>query len=33
MKELIKSEMENAYKSSVSLDVEMDVGKNCLETH
>ncbi|MEW2920203.1 DNA polymerase I [Muricauda sp. ANG21] len=33
MKELIKSEMENAYKLSVPLDVEVGVGKNWLEAH
>ncbi|MFC4218798.1 DNA polymerase I [Flagellimonas marina] len=33
MKKLIKSEMENAYKLSVPLDVEVGVGKNWLEAH
>jgi len=33
MKTLIKSEMENAYKLEVPLDVEMDVGLNWLEAH
>ncbi len=33
MKQLIKSEMENAYKLSVPLDVEVGVGENWLEAH
>ncbi|MCB0373717.1 MAG: DNA polymerase I, partial [Muricauda sp.] len=33
MKELIKSEMEHAYKLSVPLDVEVGVGENWLEAH
>lgn len=33
MKELIKTEMENAYKLSVPLDVEVGVGENWLEAH
>ena len=33
MKELIKSEMENAYKLSVPLDVEVGIGENWLEAH
>ena len=33
MKKLIKEEMENAYKLSVPLDVEMDMGTNWLEAH
>jgi DNA polymerase-1 len=33
MKTLIKSEMENAYKIEVPLDVEMDLGLNWLEAH
>jgi DNA polymerase-1 len=33
MKTLIKSEMENAYKLDVPLDVEMDIGLNWLEAH
>jgi DNA polymerase-1 len=33
MKSLIKSEMENAYKMEVPLDVEMDIGDNWLEAH
>ena len=33
MKQLIKSEMENAYKLSVPLDVDLDIGDNCLEAH
>ena len=33
MKTLIKTEMENAYKMEVPLDVEMDVGLNWLEAH
>jgi DNA polymerase-1 len=33
MKKLIKEEMENAYKLSVPLDVEMDMGANWLEAH
>ena len=33
MKKLIKTEMENAYKMSVPLDVEIGVGKDWLEAH
>ncbi|MFD2100783.1 DNA polymerase I [Flagellimonas iocasae] len=33
MKKLIKSEMENAYKLSVPLDVEVGIGENWLEAH
>jgi DNA polymerase-1 len=33
MRKLIKEEMENAYKLSVPLDVEMDMGANWLEAH
>jgi len=33
MKSLIKTEMENAYKLEVPLDVEMGVGQNWLEAH
>ncbi|NRA91527.1 MAG: DNA polymerase I, partial [Psychroserpens sp.] len=33
MKQLIKSEMENAYKLSVPLDVDLDIGDNWLEAH
>lgn len=33
LKPLIKSEMENAYKLSVPLDVELGVGDNWLEAH
>ena len=33
LKELIKSEMENAYKLSVPLDVELGIGDNWLEAH
>ncbi|MCA0152674.1 DNA polymerase I [Winogradskyella vincentii] len=33
MKSLIKSEMENAYKLEVPLDVELDIGDNWLEAH
>ncbi|MCQ0110360.1 DNA polymerase I [Zhouia amylolytica] len=33
IKELIKSEMENAYKLSVPLDVELGVGNDWLEAH
>ncbi|MDG3583087.1 DNA polymerase I [Galbibacter pacificus] len=33
VKELIKTEMENAYKLSVPLDVEVGLGKNWLEAH
>ena len=33
MKSLIKSEMENAYKMAVPLDVEVGIGKNWLEAH
>ncbi|RNC91891.1 MAG: DNA polymerase I [Allomuricauda sp.] len=33
MKTLIKSEMENAYKMAVPLDVEVGIGENWLEAH
>ena len=33
MKVLIKTEMENAYKIAVPLDVEVGVGENWLEAH
>lgn len=33
MKSLIKSEMENAYKLEVPLDVDLDIGDNWLEAH
>ncbi|WP_400075121.1 DNA polymerase I [Winogradskyella sp. R77965] len=33
LKTLIKTEMENAYKMEVPLDVEMDIGDNWLEAH
>ncbi len=33
MKALIKSEMENAYKMAVPLDVEVGIGENWLEAH
>ncbi|WP_299116193.1 DNA polymerase I [uncultured Winogradskyella sp.] len=33
MKSLIKTEMENAYKLSVPLDIELDIGDNWLEAH
>ena len=33
LKELIKSEMENAYKLAVPLVVDMDTGDNWLEAH
>ncbi len=33
MKELIKTEMENAYKMAVPLDVEVGIGANWLEAH
>jgi len=33
LKLMVKSEMENAYKLSVPLDVEMDEGLNWLEAH
>jgi DNA polymerase-1 len=33
IKPLIKSEMENAYKMSVPLLVEVDMGANWLEAH
>ena len=33
MKTLIKTEMENAFKMEVPLDVEMDIGLNWLEAH
>jgi len=33
LKAMVKSEMENAYKLSVPLDVELGVGANWLEAH
>jgi len=33
MKSLIKTEMENAYKMDVPLDVDLDIGDNWLEAH
>ena len=33
LKPIIKNEMENAYKLSIPLDVEMDIGENWLEAH
>ena len=33
IKNLVKTEMENAYKLSVPLDVELDIGDNWLEAH
>ncbi|MBT8244118.1 MAG: DNA polymerase I [Winogradskyella sp.] len=33
MKSLIKTEMENAYKLSVPLDVDLDIGDNWLDAH
>ena len=33
IKSLVKSEMENAYKLSVPLDVDLDIGDNWLEAH
>jgi DNA polymerase-1 len=33
MKTLIKTEMENAYKLEVPLDVDLDIGENWLEAH
>ncbi len=33
LKEMVKSEMENAYKLSVPLDVELGVGQDWLEAH
>ena len=33
MKKLIQEEMQNAYKMSVPLDVEVGTGKNWLEAH
>ena len=33
LKPIIKHEMENAYKLSIPLDVEMDIGENWLEAH
>ena len=33
MKNLIKYEMEHAYKLSVPLDVDLDIGDNWLEAH
>ncbi len=33
MKSLIKTEMENAYKLEVPLDVDLDIGDNWLEAH
>jgi DNA polymerase-1 len=33
LKTLIKTEMENAYKLDVPLDVDLDIGDNWLEAH
>ncbi|MBO6631720.1 MAG: DNA polymerase I, partial [Psychroserpens sp.] len=33
IKTLIKTEMENAYKLEVPLDVDLDIGENWLEAH
>ena len=33
IKSLVKTEMENAYKLSVPLDVDLGVGNNWLEAH
>jgi DNA polymerase-1 len=33
IKTLVKSEMENAYKLDVPLDVDLDIGDNWLEAH
>ena len=33
MKTLVKHEMENAYRMTVPLDVELDLGENWLEAH
>ena len=33
LKPIIKNEMENAFKLSIPLDVEMDIGENWLEAH
>ena len=33
MKKLIQDEMQNAYKMSVPLDVEVGISKNWLEAH
>ena len=33
IKSLVKSEMENAYKISIPLEVEIDTGENWLEAH
>ena len=33
LKELVKHEMENAYKLTVPLDVDLDIGQNWLEAH
>ena len=33
LKPIIKHEMENAYKLSIPLDVDMDTGDNWLEAH
>ena len=33
MKQLIQDEMQNAYKMSVPLDVEVGLGENWLEAH
>ena len=33
IKHLVKTEMENAYKLSIPLDVDIDIGANWLEAH
>ena len=33
LKNLVKHEMENAYKLTVPLDVDLDIGQNWLEAH
>ena len=33
IKTLVKTEMENAYKLEVPLDVDLDIGDNWLEAH
>ena len=33
VKQLVKTEMENAYSLSVPLDVDLDIGENWLEAH
>jgi DNA polymerase-1 len=33
IKTLVKTEMESAYKLSVPLDVDLDIGDNWLEAH